>query len=909
MQQELHMAPAGLFTDPHASKAPPGALRIAQNVVIRRDGIIQPRPGFEYNKATYGTEDIYRAISFKGDIVLYTSKPTLRWHSNASEILNEAGAALSPIAGEFRGCESRNNLYLPFSDGVRKLTGALDAVAENAGAPSTGSFEAGTASAGTAIANNSIVRYRAVIKRTDNNGVIVRGVPSSSMMYINDSGGAVNLGVALWLSGIEKVGDIAELYRSANYPSTAIPDEELGLVAQHVITSDDIATGAFGFQDTNAADDLGALIYTAPSQEGALQENNRPPKCTDMALFKSSVFFANTEGLQRVILNIKQASDASQTGDATGIGRRTATGDLYSGSYTILNVTPTTGLAIGQLVIAADDFELITFITNISGSTVTVSGYSTRTVVGTTITFDDTMFVGTPSSYRTITCRFGCADRIVVDLCNPPSSYYARSLSDYKYNSSGFVYDGSNGMLVINQKTLGASKFYIWGTHGEAYFPNLTGPTGYAGGLLTGLTTANGIGSTSDDCQNRIMWSKPDQPEHVPEVNYSPVGSENHPILRIIPTRDALFIFKTDGIWRLTGAGAYSGWRIDEFDLSTILLRADAAVEMDNAIYAWTNKGLVRVTDEGVSLISATAIGNLLQYREYMVHSSTTNYSNVYITKNPKDNEIILSAEISATNKTLYIFNTKTLAWYTWVMDFVDSLFHVLCNESDRLLYMFYLSEGTTTRAAIKERKTSLLQMIAVDMDFTVNIVSASGVDIVISAGSGYTPVRGDCFAVIYLGFFVITKVTDATHFQVDRPCVATGNRLFFMGINSVIEWVAKTGGNEGAVKHYTEGGYAFNEFSGLYEINYSFLSSLSTVAVSYIEAFPEFQLPLSTATSSPKTARFIVPSAHARTAYLYPKISIRQALCAWELSGLSLYFKGLRGRALSRGTTTPAAI
>ncbi|MGA0355139.1 MAG: hypothetical protein ACO3OC_07660, partial [Ilumatobacteraceae bacterium] len=47
MATDLTLRAAGLYTDPNPhSDAPVGALRIADNVVIRRAGVLEPRPGF-----------------------------------------------------------------------------------------------------------------------------------------------------------------------------------------------------------------------------------------------------------------------------------------------------------------------------------------------------------------------------------------------------------------------------------------------------------------------------------------------------------------------------------------------------------------------------------------------------------------------------------------------------------------------------------------------------------------------------------------------------------------------------------------------------------------------------------------------------------------------------------------------
>jgi hypothetical protein len=49
---DLHMRPRGLITDPSSTAAPDGALRQALDCVLRRPGIVEPRPGFREGMTT-----------------------------------------------------------------------------------------------------------------------------------------------------------------------------------------------------------------------------------------------------------------------------------------------------------------------------------------------------------------------------------------------------------------------------------------------------------------------------------------------------------------------------------------------------------------------------------------------------------------------------------------------------------------------------------------------------------------------------------------------------------------------------------------------------------------------------------------------------------------------------------------
>ena len=113
---------------------------------------------------------------------------------------------------------------------------------------------------------------------------------------------------------------------------------------------------------------------------------------------------------------------------------------------------------------------------------------------------------------------------------------------------------------------------------------------------------ANVTVSTDEQKANRIYYSKFQQPEAVPLLNYIDVGPEDKAILRIYPLRDSLFVFKEDGLYRISGES--SPFVLSLFDSSCVLIAPDSVSPMNNVIYAWTNKGISNVTETGVNEIS-----------------------------------------------------------------------------------------------------------------------------------------------------------------------------------------------------------------------------------------------------------------------------------------------------------------
>lgn len=100
---------------------------------------------------------------------------------------------------------------------------------------------------------------------------------------------------------------------------------------------------------------------------------------------------------------------------------------------------------------------------------------------------------------------------------------------------------------------------------------------------------------------NRIMYSKPDQPEAVPLINYIDIGTKDEPIERILALRDYLFVIKTDGIYIVSGD--YGVYSVEQLDTEKILC-PDSAVVLNNQIYMLTNNGVITLNESSPMIIS-----------------------------------------------------------------------------------------------------------------------------------------------------------------------------------------------------------------------------------------------------------------------------------------------------------------
>lgn len=170
--------------------------------------------------------------------------------------------------------------------------------------------------------------------------------------------------------------------------------------------------------------------------------------------------------------------------------------------------------------------------------------------------------------------------------------------------------------------------------------------------------------SENEAKSNRVYYSKPNQPEAVPIVNYFDLGSSDKRILRIFPLRDSLFVFKEDGLFRISGETV--PFQSELFDPSFILLAPDSVDVCNNVLYAWTTQGIQSLTEGGASVISRSIDNIILKVQSanypnfktatWGVGYESDNSYTVFTVKNQEDTV----AQIG------YRYSTLTNSWTTY---------------------------------------------------------------------------------------------------------------------------------------------------------------------------------------------------------------------------------------------------
>lgn len=138
-------------------------------------------------------------------------------------------------------------------------------------------------------------------------------------------------------------------------------------------------------------------------------------------------------------------------------------------------------------------------------------------------------------------------------------------------------------------------------------------------GIASWSKLSDTVVSSNEEKPNRIYYSKTLQPEAVPIGNSFDVGAADRKILRIFPLRDSLFVFKEDGLFRISGETIPFVRTL--FDTSCVLVAPDSVAIANNIVYAWTNKGISNISEAGVTEISRPIDTEILKL-------ASSNYTN-----------------------------------------------------------------------------------------------------------------------------------------------------------------------------------------------------------------------------------------------------------------------------------------
>lgn len=509
-----------------------------------------------------------------------------------------------------KSVESNGNLYFTSSEGIRKISilntsGYSSALITPAGGVKALDVRLTLNATPGFLTAQSVVAYRTLWGITDSNNNEILGTPSPRTVIRNtDASNTMTVDVKITIPQGITTAHFYQVYRTAvlsDPASTQDPGDEEQLVYESNPTNSDLSNGYVSITDVTPETFRagGANLYTNQnSGEGILQANDVPPLAYDVTTFKGYTFYSNTATRQRLNLSLLSiAALVSGTStltitDGTTLNTYTFKTQTLSchthTSTTIDNIVSTATLLAGQSISGADITPGTFIVEIIDATSIKISqaatGSNTTTIVAGYESVSN-KYIGL-SQFATPGQQVDETALSLIHVINSNTSDIV-----YAYYLSGPA--DVPGLILLEGRKLNQLAFYLnvndAATTGIEFNPALP---------ISGSTVI----STNEISPNRIYFSKFQQPEAVPIVNFIDVGPKDKAIVRILALRDNLFILKEDGVYRLSGLT--TPFSVYPFDFSTNIKAPDSAVVLNNLIYLYSSQGIGTISDTGVSVIS-----------------------------------------------------------------------------------------------------------------------------------------------------------------------------------------------------------------------------------------------------------------------------------------------------------------
>lgn len=917
-------AGGGLSTDPSALDQPEG-LRVADNVLLHRPGTIQPRPGFGDTTGIASRVADHRPIAivpFGGDLVVQNYDSVLdqvglnKGSADASFSSGES-LALPSVNGVSSFMEARGSLYYTSAEGVKKLADIADTATTKAGAwmtyqPPELSTAPATDIENAALEVDTSVAYRWCVVRTDANGYEIRSAPSSRTVWASLSDASypngLNMNVGeIYLPPEAAEGDVLELYRTPNSGDrTADPGEDYYLVGEYTVTSADISAGSIVtvWEDNVKDHELGAALYTSSAQFGALSSKEIPPYTASLAwwggvawagyLFERAL---ETVTLAKVAFYDTGAAVAvnedtglcTLEGAYTGVSGNTLTGVTFPGSPSVLgwgsllagqwisDTNPTSSLGripLGTRIVSFDEgAQTITLDQTPSGT----GDFNAGDIVEIqSVEFYAYASEGLSSRWFDVTHSDLYQSReyqAALSLARAVTAYFAGAVTPppavYAFKDEVSV-NGDGGLVFLAASP--GTQFTLQSIRGSAFVPDLTTeitvePTERAGG---------------------IAWSAPQEPEAWPPANTLTVGQRHRAVLAMVPTRDALLVWKEDGLYAITGAPP-SSWVVNEVDSSLRLVAPEAVCVLDGVCFALTDRGVVAATAGGVQIVSGPIASDLRAYTRLLPRDNADHKRAFWMVAHQRLGLVVLGVGESADadyTDTEYVFHARASGrWSRWPR--ADR-----CAAYDPAEDRMVVSPGIDAWELLYERTVATA---GAHTDVVLSLLSASrsGSDVTISVASfgGYEPRPGDVLR--DSEGLETDRVTAVSTVGSDYVLTVTGTGVtstvsWFQSIPCTVEWQPQ---------HLPGRGSRWQEVH----------VTLESDASAYVDAWPldvggqpseatSASTVTATVTSSGapyQAIRVGLPRAIVRAYQMGPRIEVSCAGVLWRVAELALHVTG----------------
>jgi hypothetical protein len=588
--------PSGMVTDPNElGQYPPGAARVMTNLANRETGSIEPLPGdtvitsnitangFEVIRA-WGVRELgaggAREIVLSGDLTDSTAYELNSINeSTVTEIVTNTNGLIGVPCGL---SEARSRLFVAGPAVVVSTVEDLGARVATMQPISLVHMLTQHTTDAAAVAANSRVAWRATVSRRYDDGYEIVSAPSYAM-YAETTASISDFEIRVgWvnITGPDRIaaGDVIRLWRTRAVASSSSTNDTYYLAQERVLVSADITARYIDIRDTALDGSLGEELYTNPGEQGARAAHGQIGVCADCAWFAKTMFYAVTSLQHFAKLTIlgRYGSLVSSAERTYGIGYRAFSGTGTTiGLPTITGVTDFDGVAVGQRitsVLFSSTSEVLSF--NTGAGTITMTTNASATSGAHSFGLIDSLEIDS-NSLRLL------GYVLFLDLWTAALEVFITT--DKPIN--GQQLSSEDGMqFLIRAIAPSQAQFAYVATNEDNYSPRIE-QVGVAGDE-----------SKNDTRLNRLLWSKLDQPEHVPDQNELTIGAGE--IIRLYPTQDSLLVFCTDGLFRVYGDNGSFG--VEQVDPKLVIPCQQAVDGMKDLVFAYAkDRGLLMIERSG----------------------------------------------------------------------------------------------------------------------------------------------------------------------------------------------------------------------------------------------------------------------------------------------------------------------
>jgi len=721
MSQQLIAKPQGIISEPNkVGQFPPGAFARATNCAIRSFGAVEqvPKwsslyslglPGFGVAGGAYALSDGPLTVilwqAFAPPSVDWRLKYV--WTNESTGVVSQGIIALSPwsdlVSNDMRTgmLLMRNRLIVTASDRsfavdfVSDTSGALTAVE---GPRYTGVMQPAIVdrnAATTADADGGILQANTHLTA----GVALRSIHADGYELqspLSMLGDYANLSTTLaqyqmqWQISYRAAGGVGspykpklDVYRSRSQSTgyDAINNKYLPIACgSNLFLSKtvDVSPGSTGttIGDTTPEKALGEALLTNTVKDGATAIPLPPMPAKTCAVFKGHAFFANRIDPATVTILSPYFWGSIPSSAPVGIAFY-GVGERVYLAATATNANPTvTGLANTNGVVAGQNLfyyrtdtgalVMTGRVLSTTGTTITSNTNSSYSGSVTVVAEDVIEINGT--RYGVGTSATDLVSNItIVGTLNPDADFYATALEPQSAIATASVYPSFSptGGLVMRMRT--SANITLRATNGTNYSPKLPDIT------ATVLT----IDPTQQP--NGYAWSENNEPENCPPSNFEFAGKGS--IYRIISTRDCLWFFCSDGLFRLSGNGGAVGqgydWVLDPVDPTLVIMNPQSACVHREYVYAYTNRGFVSISSEGqvreisdgrINPSSQSTSGKLPNRSWTRIQTNGANDATVWLEADRANDDVWIRTGLWESNpKQIWVYNTKTDTFCTLI--------------------------------------------------------------------------------------------------------------------------------------------------------------------------------------------------------------------------------------------------